>query len=71
MKTLSSKNKGVALYLTVMILSLVLVLSLGAATLFSSQLRTLKDIGQSVLAYYAAESGVEKARCESFESADD
>ena len=54
-------EKGLSLYLTVMILAVILVLALGTATLFSSQTRMLHNIGNSVPAVYAAETGIERS----------
>ncbi len=54
------KNKGVSLYLTVVILSLMLIFAFGISGLFIYQLKQLQDIGKSVSAFYAAETGIER-----------
>lgn len=54
------KERGVALYLSVLLLAVILAMVLGTSAVFLSQLRVLKDLGNSVLAYYAAETGVER-----------
>jgi len=54
-------QKGASLYLTLMILTVISALAINLGTLFISQIRGLQDIGDSVLAYYAAETGIEKA----------
>jgi len=56
-----SKSEGVSLYLTLMFLTAVFVLAVGVSTLFTVRLRTLVDIGDSVPAFYAAETGIERA----------
>jgi hypothetical protein len=56
-----SKSAGVSRYLTIMLLTGVFVLAVGISALFTSRLRTLVDIGDSVPAFYAAETGIERA----------
>ena len=54
-------NQGVSLYLTMMILSLILGLAFSLNTLLLTQIRSLRNIGDSVIAFYATETGIEKA----------
>ncbi|MDO8424506.1 MAG: hypothetical protein Q7S70_01025 [bacterium] len=60
MKILRSQ-KGVALYLALMIMSSLLALALGISAISFGQAQTLKEMGNSVFSFYAAESGVERA----------
>jgi Tfp pilus assembly protein PilX len=55
------KERGVALYLALLILSILLVIALVVMTLVVSQLRILRGIGDSVIAFYAADTGIERA----------
>jgi hypothetical protein len=57
----SKQKKGVSLYLTVMILSLILGLAFSLNTLLLTQTKSLRNIGNSVIAFYATETGIEKA----------
>lgn len=57
----SEPERGLALYLTIMVMALILVIALGTAGLLVSQIRMVRDMGDSVLAFYATETGIEKA----------
>lgn len=62
MTSLTQKSeRGVSLYLTVMILTLILAMALGISSLLVSQIRLGHDLGDSVLAFYATETGVERS----------
>jgi len=65
MKKLLVKNlnsKGAApIFLVMSVLVVVLAIALGSSYVVSSELRTSLDSGESVAAYYAAETGVEQA----------
>ena len=54
-------QKGVSLYLAVVIMSILLALSLGISGILYSQLKVSKGMGNSVLAFYAANTGIERA----------
>lgn len=54
-------NQGVTLYLTVMMITLILTISFSLTALFLAQAKFLRDIGYSVPAFYAAETGIERA----------
>ena len=54
-------NQGVSLYLTMMILSLILGLAFSLNTLLLTQIKSLRNIGDSVIAFYATETGIERA----------
>jgi len=53
-------KKGISLYLTLMILSLLLGISLGLSALLFGQLKIIRGIEESVIAFYAADTGIEK-----------
>ncbi|MFH1233128.1 MAG: hypothetical protein V1649_00550 [Patescibacteria group bacterium] len=54
-------NQGTALLMTLMILSSVLVVTLGAANLIMAGIIASRLEQSSVIAYYASESGVERS----------
>ncbi|MDI6602946.1 MAG: hypothetical protein QME57_02375 [Patescibacteria group bacterium] len=58
----SQKNqKGeTAIFLAIVILSIVLAVSLGISKLMIKQLKMTTEIGETTLAFYAADSGAEK-----------
>ncbi len=55
------KEKGVSLYLALIIMGAVLALALGISTILVTQMKTTKEIGDSVVAFYAADTGIERA----------
>ncbi len=54
-------QKGFSLYLTIMVMSIMIVIAFAIAGLFSSQLGILRNTTNSVSAFYAAETGIEMA----------
>jgi hypothetical protein len=54
------KKKGFILYLTLVLLSLLLLMSLTLNQIVVFQSKILQTIGKSVIAYYAGETGVER-----------
>lgn len=56
-----SSQKGVSLFLTITILSIILAIAFGLSTILISQIRTIQKMGYSVVAFYAADTGTEKA----------
>ncbi|MBU1037034.1 pilus assembly PilX N-terminal domain-containing protein [Patescibacteria group bacterium] len=55
------KESGAILILALLIMSVVITVSLGASLLVISETKQSRQLDQSVMAYYAAESGVERA----------
>lgn len=55
-----NSQKGIALYMTVVISSLILILALNVAAIFFTQSRVSGGMEYSVSAFYAAETGVER-----------
>jgi len=54
------KNKGSALLYTVLLLAILLTVIFGLSTLISAQFRIMTSAGNSVIAFYAADAGVER-----------
>jgi hypothetical protein len=53
-------NRGVSLYLAVVLMTMLLTLVLGVSTILFRQLQTIRGMEDSVVALYAADSGVER-----------
>lgn len=57
---IKNSQKGVSLYFAVIITSLLLAIALGLSTILISQIKILKEMGDSTIALFAADSGMEK-----------
>lgn len=55
------QEKGVSLYLSIVIMAILLAIALGVSTIMVSQLRMIAGMGNSVKAFYAADTGIERA----------
>jgi len=55
-----NKEKGITLYLTILILSIVLAICLGMGTILVSQIKMISSMGDSVKAFFAADTGMER-----------
>ena len=53
-------QKGISLIFSIFILTFVLGIALGGATILVRQMKITRDIGYSVIAFYAADSGIEE-----------
>ncbi len=60
MKQDKNKNKGVSLYLSLIILSIIFSISLGLSALLMGQFKIIRGIENSIIAFYAADTGIEK-----------
>lgn len=62
---LTEKNirggRGVSIYLAVLIMSILLAIVLGMNAILIGQIKTIREIGYSVAAFFAAETGIERA----------
>lgn len=54
-------QRGVSLLLVSLIMSVILSISFGVSSILTKQIKTTQEIGYSVMVFYAADSGVEKA----------
>jgi Tfp pilus assembly protein PilV len=61
-------EKGVSLLFVVLIASLILAVGLGISALLIQEMRIMGEIGFSVIAFYAADSGVEEAVYDLYQS---
>jgi len=52
-------ERGVAIYLAFMVMTILLAISLGLSVILIGQMKVIKGIGDSVIALYAAETGIE------------
>lgn len=55
-----NSQRGISLYLALMIMSAILALALGISAISFGQARIAKEMGDSVFSFYAAESGIER-----------
>lgn len=60
MKQIFSQKGAVSILIAVMVLSVIVVIGLGISVLILQQIKTSGQMGQSVIAFYAAESGAER-----------
>ncbi len=56
----SSHEKGVSIYITLILLFVLFGLAMGLSALILGQLKILSSMGDSIVAYYAGEAGVEE-----------
>lgn len=62
-------SKGAAsIFLVMTVLAAVLAIALGSSSMVATEIRSSLDSGQSVAAFYAAESGIEQAMYDRFKS---
>jgi len=54
-------QKGVAIYLAMVIMSVILLIGIGMSTIIIGQIKISTGIGNSVVALYAADTGIERA----------
>jgi hypothetical protein len=54
-------TKGTILYFGILILSVIFVISVGLSLIIFGQMRVQREIGYSLIALYAADTGVERA----------
>ena len=60
MKNNFQSEEGITILLSVMILSVILSIALGSSDIAISQVQSMEGIGDSVVAFYAADHGVEE-----------
>jgi len=53
-------QKGVSLYIAFLIMTILLSIALSMSTILVSEIKTMREMGKSVIAYYAAETGIEQ-----------
>ena len=55
-----SVQKGVSIYLVILISTFILAVALGLSTILISRIKVSREIGYSVVALYAADTGIER-----------
>ena len=58
-KEIFHSERGVSLYLAVLLMGIILAIALGLTTIALNQLKMIRGLGDSVVAFYAADTGVE------------
>ncbi len=53
-------QKGLSLYLAIIIMSIILAIVLGTTTILTGQIKTMRGIENSVIAFYGADTGIER-----------
>jgi len=53
-------QQGTTLYLSLMIMTILLAIAFGLSSIFLGQAKMIRTIGYSVIAFYAADAGIEK-----------
>lgn len=66
----TQKEKGVALYLAIIVMALLLGIALGVGSILFGGVRLLRGVGHSVAALYAAEAGLETVLYEDSQGSD-
>jgi len=56
----TNPQKGVSLYIAFLIMTILLSIGLSMSTILLSEIKTMREMGKSVVAYYAAETGIER-----------
>jgi hypothetical protein len=56
----NQKQKGISVLYAVFIMSILMAISFGISAILISQIKMLGEIGHSVVAFYAADSGIEE-----------
>ena len=57
---IKNSQKGVILFLAIVIMAILLSIGLGISTILMSQIAITRSIGNSVIAFYAADTGIER-----------
>ena len=57
----TNSQKGVSLYIAFLIMTILLSIGLSMSTILVSEIKIMRGMGKSVIAYYAAETGIERA----------
>lgn len=56
----NNPEKGVSLYIATVIMTILLSIALGISTIFLGQVKVMRGLGYSVIAFYAADAGIER-----------
>jgi len=56
----TKEQKGISLYLVIVILAILLGISLGLSSLLIIQIRIIRGMEESVIAFFAADTGIER-----------
>ena len=57
---INNSQQGVSLFLALVMMSILLSIALGLNTILISQLRILRGVERSLIAFYAADTGIER-----------
>ena len=57
---ITKKEKGISLLFIVLIMGVILSIALGVSSILIQQIGTIGEVGDSVISFYAADSGIEQ-----------
>ena len=57
---MNKNQKGISIYLSLMVMTSILAIALGTSAILVSQLKIAKGLGSSVAAFYAADTAIER-----------
>ncbi len=61
MSPIKIKNsKGISLVLVILLMSIILAIGLGLSSIFLQEIKMTEEIGNSVVAFYGADTGIEE-----------
>lgn len=58
--TASYRERGASLYVAIVVMVMILGIAFGLSSFFLTQLKLVRGIGESVIAFYAADAGIER-----------
>lgn len=68
MSSINLKPKGISLYIAVIIMAVLLAVALGITTILLGQMKMIKGMEESAVAFFAADTGIEKAMYSIYQS---
>tara|TARA_Y100000310_G_scaffold85265_2_gene82126 strand:+ start:14227 stop:14553 length:327 start_codon:yes stop_codon:yes gene_type:complete len=54
-------NQGISIYIAVITMTIILTIALGISAILISQIKTMQEMGNSVISFYAADTGIERS----------
>ena len=60
----NNRQSGVSLFLVIIIMTILLAIALGLTAIFLGQMVMFREMGYSVIGFYAADAGIEKVLTE-------
>jgi hypothetical protein len=64
------KSRGVSIYIAFMIMAVLMVIAFGMSTILLGEMKVIKGMGDSVIAFFAADTGIERTLWENATTGD-